>query len=53
MYLLLLDKNECDFRPCMVNSHCVNLPGTYTCPCDTGYDLKDNVCTGENRKVFL
>ena len=50
-YLLMcLDINECSTgrHSCDLNSTCVNLPGTYSCPCKTGFAVNPlgNVCEG-------
>ncbi|XP_041674534.1 uncharacterized protein LOC108108683 isoform X3 [Drosophila eugracilis] len=42
----LRDFDECvdhNFNDCSINAHCLNLIGSYTCSCKTGYkDISDN-----------
>ena len=40
----LSDIDECQTNPC--NGACVNLPGSYQCICDPGYELRDGRCQG-------
>ena len=48
---LFLDVNECSTgtHSCGLNTKCVNLPGTYSCPCKTGFagTSSPNVCEGK------
>lgn len=42
------DINECDGAPC---HRCANLPGSYKCFCDPGFELrKDDICVPDGRK---
>ena len=41
---IFTDIDECKNNPC--NGACVNLPGSYQCICDPGYELRDGRCQG-------
>jgi hypothetical protein len=43
-----VDRNECVDSPCTVaNTECVNIPGSYQCPCKSGYKENANkICEG-------
>lgn len=49
-----LDLNECQLSDNLCrNGQCVNMPGTYQCSCDTGYQATPDRqgCVGECSKV--
>ncbi len=49
LLLQFIDVNECSTSPCSVNALCTNLPGTYECACNTGYEGNGiNSCTDIN-----
>ena len=45
------DIDECSTgsHSCGLNTRCINLPGTYSCPCKTGFAVNPlrNVCEGK------
>lgn len=43
--ILIVDVDECKVNPC--NGACINLPGSYQCICDPGYELRDGRCQGQ------
>lgn len=49
MYFDSADIDECSVNAsvCGMNSTCVNTTGGYECLCDKGYEVYQNVCTGE------
>ena len=55
--LCFLDVNECVKRTdtCGANTNCLNNPGSYACPCNSGYtpnlDVR-NSCKGKRKIVF-
>ena len=44
--LFLLDINECLNSSCHFNATCMNIDGSYTCTCISGYSGNGSVCTG-------
>uniref|UniRef100_UPI00358FFAE8 nidogen-2-like isoform X2 n=1 Tax=Myxine glutinosa TaxID=7769 RepID=UPI00358FFAE8 len=42
-----VDVDECAERPCGTNAHCRNLPSSFTCECDSGFQLEpdDRTCS--------
>ena len=46
------DVDECDQPGTCANGRCRNLPGAYSCTCNTGYEEKDGECKG-NCLVFV
>lgn len=44
--LLLLDVDECLDAPCK-NGECINKPGHFSCHCQPGFTLDNNVCIGK------
>ncbi len=45
------DVDECASSPC--KTECINLPGSYRCSCDEGYeDGPDGTCVGKNEYLF-
>jgi len=43
------DRNECTESTnggCSAHSSCKNTPGSYECPCHTGYKLQGSICAG-------
>uniref|UniRef100_A0A8C4QJN1 Nidogen 1a n=1 Tax=Eptatretus burgeri TaxID=7764 RepID=A0A8C4QJN1_EPTBU len=42
-----VDVDECVERPCGANAHCRNFPSSFTCECDTGFQLEpdDRTCS--------
>lgn len=40
------DFDECQHDVCMMNSRCVNTDGSYTCICNEGYGMIENICLG-------
>ena len=45
----ILDMDECDPSPtpCGDNSVCYNVPGSYTCECNFGFQWSGSACTGK------
>ena len=43
-----VDVNECDETPnvCGANSTCTNTRGSFTCTCETGFEMVDGSCVG-------
>ena len=50
----LLDINECDTANGGCEHNCTNTIGSFSCSCDTGYQLDENGlnCTGENTYII-
>ena len=44
------DIDECIENKC--NGACINLPGSYQCICDPGYELRNGRCQGTNDSKF-
>ena len=53
MNVLSVDINECDEGPkCGPYGECVNLPGSYTCDCNPGFELSvDKYCEGSFTRI--
>lgn len=52
--LVLSDVNECQLSDNLCkNGQCVNMPGTYQCSCDTGYQATPDRqgCVGEWNRI--
>ena len=49
------DEDECQASPspCPAASTCVNTPGAFSCPCQTGYSKVEDVCTGKIVTIFI
>ena len=50
------DVDECSTtrRPCGVNKHCVNTPGSYKCSCNSGYkEARNGNCEGKVIVIHL
>ena len=47
-----IDIDECTFgfHNCGVNTRCLNRPGYFQCPCEVGYEIIRNRCTGQGSK---
>ena len=57
LFSFFIDVNECGRRTdtCGANTYCANIPGSYSCPCNSGYTQNPyvrNSCKGK-RKVVL
>lgn len=53
MYYLFIDVNECDnYGTC--DQKCINNAGSYTCSCQSGYNLDDDkkTCKVEGKFLF-
>ena len=47
--MILLDEDECIESPCPENSECINTAGSFVCPCQSGYELIEDMCQGKNK----
>ena len=41
------DINECLKDPCGINGQCWNVPGSFTCDCDFGFEWDGKTCAGK------
>ena len=52
MRYVFSDINECEHDPCDPNAACRNMPGSYTCSCDFGYQGDGFQCEGKTRDKY-
>ena len=54
---LFVDINECSTgsHSCGLNAACINLPGTYDCPCKPGFTMTSphHVCKGKYNYMIM
>ena len=48
VYLTVSDNNEClrNNGGCAPDAACINMPGSFRCVCDDGFEGDGNTCTG-------
>ena len=48
LFTFFTDIDECaeDPHACDVYAYCVNTPGSYNCPCKSGYNYNGSMCSG-------
>ena len=44
MGILYLDINECSSNPCATNAMCTDVPGSFSCACNSGYSGDGFTC---------
>lgn len=49
-YFIVIDENECKYRPCDVFAHCTNTLGSFTCTCFPGYRGDGLHCEGKYKQ---
>ena len=42
-----IDTDECTGGLCGNNATCINIPGSYICSCNTGYQGDGSICNGK------
>ena len=48
----MADIDECVSNPCHSDATCSNVPGNFTCTCDTGFTGNGESCTGKFKLKF-
>ena len=49
---VFVDIDECDLPGTCRNGKCRNLPGSYSCTCNKGFEEKDGGCKGNGGQQF-